>query len=283
MVFAACHSFYPMLWTFDGLEAAPRLGLALRQWLKMSSPTQAAVSRAWLFWLKSGVILQKPNLKILLYMSYSEFDALQDEQMNDLYEQFKMQYESEFTFEKIEKFYTTNRDIVKAPLKNLSEALTLFENQYFTPAFTHAIIAIEIGIKSVLIKPILYSLVIDCKAGDLLYSQTFKYKSLQDINVFYYDILEEFTKLDFKKKRRDNSNITIWDEWKKLQKIRNEVFHQGISVEKTEAENAINMASYVLEEIIPTFLDVFYIHIEDCEIKNGSRDYISHRNKLKNK
>jgi len=215
-------------------------------------------------------------------MSYDESDALYDEGMAYLYEQFEMQYESEFTYKKIEKFYENNREIVKDSLQNLSDARSLFENQYHTSAFIHAVISIEVGIKSVVLKPILYSLTIDENAGHLLYEQTFKRKSLQEINKFYYQVLEKVTELDFNKKKRNDGKSSIWQEWTDLQKLRNDVLHQGLSVQKEAAENAISMASYVFCEIIPIVLDRFYSHIENGVIQDGSREYMLRREKLKN-
>jgi len=215
-------------------------------------------------------------------MSYDESDALRDQEMAYLYEQFEMQYESEFIYKRIEKFYESNREIVKAPLQNLADSKTLFENQHYTSAFIHAVISIEVGIKSVVLKPILYSLAIDDNAGHLLYKQTFKQKSLEFIDQFYYQLLENITGLDFKNKIRDNSQLTIWKEWIELQRLRNDVLHQGISVEKLDAAKAINMASYVCDEIIPCVLDKFLNHIENGVIKDGSREYTLRREKLKN-
>lgn len=213
-------------------------------------------------------------------MSYDEFDAQHDEMMDRLYLDFKVQFEDEFILERMERFYKDNTALVEAPIRNLNEAILLFESRHYSPAFIHAIISIEVGIKSVVLKPILYSLTIDKKAGDLLYKQTFRYKSLNDIDGFYYSVLEEITGLNFKNKRRENHLETIWSEWATLQKLRNDVIHQGFPAEITEAENAINMASYVCNEIIPTVLDRFHKHIENEEIHAGSREYVLHRKRL---
>lgn len=215
-------------------------------------------------------------------MSYDETDTLYDEGMAYLYEQFEMQYENEFTYKKIEKFYENNREIAKTSLQHLSDARCLFEKKYHTAAFIHAVISIEVGIKSVVLRPILYSLTIDENAGHLLYEQTFKRKSLHEINKFYYDVLKKVTDLNFNSIKRDGYTSTILQEWQELQKLRNEVLHQGLSVQKEASENAINMASYVFCEIIPIVLDRFYSHIENGTIQDGSREIVLRREKLKN-
>jgi hypothetical protein len=205
-------------------------------------------------------------------MSYDESDALREEGMAALYEDFKIQHEQEFIFNSIEKFYENNRDIVKVPLQNLSEAKRLFENKYYTSAFIHAAISIEVGIKSVVLKPILYSLAFDSGAGNLLYEQTFKRKSLKVIDSFYYDVLEGITGLDFNTKTRNANKPTIWNEWKNIQTRRNKVMHEGIAVEMDVSKDSIDMACYVCDEIIPTVLDRFHSHIENDSIHDGTRD-----------
>jgi hypothetical protein len=213
-------------------------------------------------------------------MSYTESDALYEEGMDYLYEQFKTQYEDEFIFNKIQKFYENNHEIVKTPIQNLANAKLLFENQYYTPAFIYAVISIEVGIKSIILKPILYSLTIDDNAGLLLYNQTLKLKSLQYVDKFYYEVLEEFTALNFKTKSKDNTTKTIWQEWEVIQKLRNKVMHEGISVEKDDTQNAIDMASYVYDELIPIVLDKFYWHLESDIIKYGNLEHAAYEASL---
>lgn len=146
-------------------------------------------------------------------MSYDESGAEYEEGMSILYEEFKQDFEGSFVIEKIDSFYKENPSVIKESLCNLVESKSLFEKGFFTAAFLHSIISIETGIKAVVIKPILYSLMIDNNAGDLLYKHTFKQKSLQDIPKFYYQILKDITELDFKTIYRENTESTIWNEW----------------------------------------------------------------------
>ena len=94
-------------------------------------------------------------------MSYDETDALYEEGMSLLYADFKRHYEEIFVFERIDQFYRENSKIIKEPLQNLTDSIALFNNKFFTAAFLHAIISIEVGIKVVALKPILYSLAIN--------------------------------------------------------------------------------------------------------------------------
>ena len=120
----------------------------------------------------------------------------------------------------------------------------------------------------------MYSLAFDSNAADLLYQYTFKQKSLSNIPRLYYEILKDITEQDFRVLTRENSQANFWDELNEFQRLRNDVVHQGIAVEKAFAENAINAATFVLDQIIPTILDRFNYHIEDGKIQYGSREYM---------
>lgn len=207
-------------------------------------------------------------------MSYEESDILYEKMMDDLYAEFKEQFEDEFIHERMCKFYKNHRMIAEAAFKNLHESTILFGSKNYSSAFMHAIIAIEVGIKSVIIRPMLYSLAIDNKVGDLLFKYTFKNKSLPQIPKAYYEILKEIMGLDFESIKRQDCKDEIRKEWDSLQEKRNEFVHQGIFLKKEEAENAINMASYVCGEILPSVLDKFYMYIENGEIKDGCREFI---------
>lgn len=70
----------------------------------------------------------------------------------------------------------------------------------------------------------------------------------------------------------------------KLQDLRNKVVHQGVFVESSDTEKAIEVATYVCEEIIPSILDKYLCHIEGGGIKTGSREYMKRNlNLSKNK
>jgi len=216
-------------------------------------------------------------------MSYDELDAEYEEGMSRLYDEFTQQYEENFIFEKVDSFYKQFPEVGLDSFQNFIVSQKLLNNEFITPAFIQAVISIEVGIKSVALKPILYSLAINDNASDLLYELTFKRKSLQSIPDFYYNILEEISGWSFKKNCRNGVRSSIETELKDLQKIRNNVLHQGVIVEKENAQRTIDIASYVFEKIIPTILDKFLYHFDKGVIKQGSSAYIAKTKELKNK
>ena len=216
-------------------------------------------------------------------MSYDELDVEYDDGMSALYAEFTQQYEASFILERVGSFYKKFPEVGLSSFQNFIDSQNLLKNEFITPAFIQAVISIEVGIKSVVLKPILYSLAINDEASNLLYELTFERKSLQAISSFYYNTLEEVSGWSFKDNHRDNVQQSIETELKELQKIRNTILHQGIIVEKEGAQKAIDIASYVFEKIIPTILDKFLCHFDKGVIKNGSSVYAVKMKELKNK
>lgn len=207
-------------------------------------------------------------------MSMTLQEAEFEQGMDELYKEFKKQYEDEVIFDKIHTFYKDNPEIVKEPYINLDESKELYDKKFYTASFIHSIIAIEVVIKVIALKPILYSLSFDSRASELLYNHTFKQKSIPYIPSVYYEILKDLTQIDLKEIKRDNSKIKIWEEISNLKSMRDRIIHQGVFVQKDDSERALDIAIYIFHDIIPKVLDRFHYHIQDHKICYGSLDYI---------
>jgi hypothetical protein len=196
-------------------------------------------------------------------------DAEHEQGMEELYKEFKQQYEDDFVFERVLNFYKTNSDIADSMLSNFKEAESLFENDHYAAAFLHAIISIETGIKVIILKPILSSLSIDQRATELLFKDTFKRKSIPDISLLYFQILYDLTNVDLNKIKRNGSPKSLLEEFRDFQKIRNNIMHQGKFTTKEVADNALSLANFVIDEIIPIVLNRFHSHLDNNKIVYG--------------
>lgn len=202
-------------------------------------------------------------------MSYTFQDAEYEQGMDELFFEFKQQYEDDFVFDKVFDFYKLNSDIAVDALLNLREAKSLLKSKHFTASFLHAIISIESGVKVVILKPILSSLSLDHRATDLLFKDTFKQKSIPYISDFYYQILFELTNINFKEITRKGCSKTLWFEFIELQQIRNKIIHQGQLITKDVAEFAISVAIFLFSEIIPSVLKRYNFRITENKIVYG--------------
>lgn len=202
-------------------------------------------------------------------MTTTPEDVAHEEGLKELYDDFKEHYEDAFILERSCGFYDKNTDILEQPIANLVTSRKLLIKGYNTASFLHSIISIETSIKSVVFKPIIFSLSHDARACDVLFNLTFKFKSIPEIPPEYFKILEDTSSVKLKELKRKDMNQTLYAEIKKLQGIRNSVVHQGSYVSKDEAQLAYEVASYVIDDVIPNILDSYGYHIKDAKIAKG--------------
>src|SRR5262245_31974243 len=95
-------------------------------------------------------------------MSYDEYDAQTDAPWGAaseaLYPEHFERAVAEFTSERLQSFYLAHRDVARAPLGALSKARGLLGN-HPEAALVFAAIAVEVGLRAAVLRPITYGLV----------------------------------------------------------------------------------------------------------------------------
>lgn len=206
-------------------------------------------------------------------MTITEQEAEFEQGMEELYKEFKKQYKDEYVFEQVHNYYHENPDIAREPLEFLSNAKLILSHNY-TSAFILATISIEVGIKVIILKPVLFSLAFDKTAGELLFDLTFKRISVPNIPALYFKILKDYTGFDFNNYVRSNGGPKFRNELKDLQDLRNRIIHQAKTASEHDANQAIHIAESIYEELIPKMLDSFQFHIKNEKISYGSRKQV---------
>lgn len=207
-------------------------------------------------------------------MSITPQEAEFEQGMDELYKEFKMQFKDEFIFDQVHSYYKENPYVAREPLQRFQESKLLFSQKFYTSAFLFAVVSIEVGIKFIALKPILYSLAFNTAAGELLYENTFKLKGISQIPNLYFHVLKDTTDMDLKDIKRAKGSKKLWDELSDLQKLRNEVLHQARTIIRQESEQSIEIAESVYNEIIPKVLDKFSFHLKDGKISYGTLSYL---------
>lgn len=174
----------------------------------------------------------------------------------------------DFTLDRLKSYYLKNNSLLK-PALNAIEDAKKYINTNETASFVFSSIAIEVGLKSGMLKPIVYGLVhteeVASLITDLALSQTglYRYKSL------LFDILKQNGSVDLKTYKRKNSTKSLWEEIQSTQKKRNYVVHRGERAKQTDAEFALSIASEILNSILPKLLNSIGLSLEaDFEISS---------------
>jgi hypothetical protein len=155
----------------------------------------------------------------------------------------------QFTFERLQSFYLANPNVAERAFSALQEARAL-NRLHPSAALIFAAVAIEVGLKDTLLKPILHGMVsIDSAAA--LVAALVPDQHNDRFKKVLFGILKEVGGVDLPSFKRPGSNQALWEEIAKVRNQRNEIMHSASQVASGEAENSIQIASTVLEVLFP--------------------------------
>ena len=189
-------------------------------------------------------------------MSMTEHEAAMedfyDHISDELYPDHKEQAIDEFIEERMHSYYLANPSIIQAPFDCFHHANDLLQVSPQCALIMYTT-AIELFLKSVLLKPVLYgmihnesiaNMIVDSSTGQTGFS---RYNKLLSALCFHVaDIkLNEIKGMD---------NKPILTEAEEVQKIRNRVVHQGYIATVTEMGKAKNIANLILMEVVEPVL-----------------------------
>lgn len=192
-------------------------------------------------------------------MQDAAYEQWQEEQwFEDLYNE----HIAEFTSERLQSFYVENPLIADASLRALREARELFAQGHYSAALVFAFVAAEVGIKSVLFKPIVYGLVLSDPVAEMVSSFMVK-QSINRFRGLLFQVLLDYGGVDLGTFIRVDSNRTLWEEFNALRNHRNVIIHRADVASEEEAEQAILIASCVLEQIFPAVIREIGLHLQN--------------------
>lgn len=136
--------------------------------------------------------------------------------------------------ETIREYYLYSKTLFSSTTVTLQNAKS---HLAFNPTSTiiYAAIAQELMLKELLFKPIIFGVVNNEDAADIVIHYIFHNKSPFNISKIN-DLVWEFTRLNFHGYKRKNSKQAIWQEMDNLSKMRNKAMHQGVQFTKAEAK-----------------------------------------------
>lgn len=195
-------------------------------------------------------------------MSMTYEDYIYDEAMSDLYEEHKKEAIEEFTGERLSSYYGQNKLLAKPAFDFLAEAKK--QNKLNpTVCLLFAVIAMEVGLKATLLKPIVYGLVHDESAASLITDLTISHTGMDRYRTLLLHVLKEHGGVDLNTFKRAESGKTLWEELKEVQKIRNSIMHRADKASQEKADLALEVASEILENIFPNVVAQMGFHLHD--------------------
>jgi hypothetical protein len=160
-------------------------------------------------------------------MSMEPWEAEQEEAYARLYNEHYEEAIKEFTTDRLQSYYLKHPDMAKTAIGMMEEAMALSQN-HRNAALLFATSAAEITIKHLLVKPIVNGLVHNEAVADVIMAITPVQTGSDGFKNLLFGVLKKVADVDLAAYKRAGSNRTLWDEWKQLQKDRNDLIHDGV-------------------------------------------------------
>ena len=190
------------------------------------------------------------------------YDYMEEQYMSELYEEHKKEAIEEFTVERLQSYFLANKLLAKPAVAALSQARTLVTANA-TAGLLFSVIAIEVGLKTTLLKPIVYGLVHTDSIAALITDLTVSHTGMDRYRGLLLQILQEHGGVDLENYKRLKSNKTLWEETKEVQKLRNAMMHRAETVSEEQADLALCVGSEILERIFPSVVEAIGLHLHD--------------------
>lgn len=210
-------------------------------------------------------------------MSYSEEDAAMDAFYDEIREQLYPEIIDNFTMERLQSYFLLYPEAAKPAYLALEESLRLRDGGFHSAAFLYAVIATEVSVKTVLLKPIVHGLVHDLPTSSLIASLVVGRNGFDRLKGLLFKSLESIAGVDLNSLCRSDSNQKLWGEITGFQKKRDKLVHQAQMPSALDANMAISVAQTVLDEIFPKVISSINLHQHEhgricnnisCEIEN---------------
>jgi hypothetical protein len=219
-----------------------------------------------------------------LNMAYDESDAWEEASMDAIYEQvtsdpavkeqFYEQFYDEivkdFTDARLRSFYEREPAVVVPAVQALERARR-FMDLDDTTACIHAGIAVDVGLNSALLKPIVYGLVHSETAAALITKLALKHYD-ENFGKILLDLLRDYGKVDPRAYKRAGVAQTLWEEIRTDRPKRNRVVHQGETASHDDATRGIAVAAAIVEDLFPTLVGNLGLHLHEsivCGVAHG--------------
>ena len=168
----------------------------------------------------------------------------------------------EFTSERLQSYFLSYPDVAKPAYLALEESTRLRDAGFFSAAFLFAVIATEITVKTVLLKPIVHGLIHNLPTSTLITELVVR-NGLDRIEKLLFESLNSIANIDLKSFCRTTSDQNLWSEIKSLQKKRDFLVHRAQMPSSIDAEIAISVASEVLDSVFPTVIKAINLHLHE--------------------
>lgn len=205
-------------------------------------------------------------------MSYDEYDASLDDFYErvgeELYSNHKAQAIQEFTADRLKSFYVAQPNVMLPAVLAYREAKKLQSLDHHAPTVVFSVTAIEVFLKTTLLKPVIFGLVHHESLAAIVVEHTLGQTGFDRYKTLLSRLFADLADIDVAFVKRDGFESPLLDEVLSLQKLRNKIIHQGQQCSKEEATHALDITSAVFSKIVLPMLGALGLEVHE---KGGIR------------
>jgi hypothetical protein len=171
---------------------------------------------------------------------------------------------AEFTADRLKSYYVDHPELAAPAYLALEKAKGFLPSEP-EAALVFAYSAIEMALKAVLLKPVVYGLVHTEAVATVVMSLI----GNGGVGVFrdlLFGILELFGGVNLKTLKRDGAGQLLWEEIERVRKARNHVMHAGGPANPKDACLGLDVASEILGNTFPTVMKKLGLHLHGSVI-----------------
>src|SRR5262249_12113332 len=154
--------------------------------------------------------------------------------------------------------------VAETALKAFGEARRLAAKSEPAASLVFAVVAIELGLKKAILEPIVNGLVHSAPAAALVTELTLGHRSVDQFRDLLFSILREEVNMDMTTYTRSGSSSNVWQEIGEIQNRRNSIVHRGESTSTEQAGQAIEVATWILDQLFPAVVRAQGLHLHDA-------------------
>jgi hypothetical protein len=160
----------------------------------------------------------------------------------------------EFQAERLQSYYRDHTNLAEKPYDLLGEAQKVFD-QSPSAALVLAMTSLEVGFKSMVLRPIMAGLVHNDSLSDFITDIFVSNTKHEDMLKVVNRVLKEYGSIDLQQVKLEKHLKTAWEEIIQAQKIRNGVLHRAELCSRTDAEIVVDLATYIWTVAFPQLLE----------------------------
>ena len=168
---------------------------------------------------------------------------------------------TQFTMDRLQSYYIQNPQVAVRARWALDQARSLLPD-HPEASLVFAAAAVEVGLKSGLLKPILHGLVHDEGMAAIIADLIPQQRNRQ-FRELLFGILTNYGGVDITAHKRDGINKTLWEEMSEVQERRNRVAHRAESVDVAEATLAVEIGGIIVETLFPAVIGNLGLKTDD--------------------